>query len=251
MSFQAYLDKIKAKIGKSRRSAMSIVALLTACSGDAPPSASAGGGGGREAAPTTFPGADSTARRLWLTPSSGRIADIDAGTTRADLVRRFGEANLRAGDISIGEGVTMAGTVLFPDDSVRRIEIVWVDVKSRARPARLQLSGNRSLWTVAPGISLGSSLREIEGFNGGPVTLTGFGWDFGGVITGLRGGRLQHLKGGQPNVFLRLNPSVGTDAEYEKLRLSVQGDREFGSEIAAMQRLNPRLHEIVISYEPR
>jgi len=145
----------------------------------------------------------------------------------------------------------MRGDVLFPDDSIRRVEIVWIDVKSRARPARLQLSGSRSLWTIAPGISLGTSLREIERYNGGPVTLTGFGWDFGGVITNFRGGRLVHLKGRTPNVFLQLHPSVHPDDRAQQLRASVQGDHEFGSEIAAMQSLNPRVHQIIISYEAR
>jgi len=111
--------------------------------------------------------ADSSAKRLWLIAPSGDTADVNANTSPADLVRRFGEANLRAAEINIGEGVTMRGDVLFPDDSIRRVEIVWIDVKSRARPARLQLSGSRSLWTIAPGISLGTSLTEIERYNRG------------------------------------------------------------------------------------
>ncbi len=195
--------------------------------------------------------ADSSAKKLWLIAPSGDTADINANTSPADLVRRFGEANLRAAEINIGEGVTMRGDVLFPDDSIRRVEIVWIDVKSRARPARLQLSGSRSLWAIAPGISLGTSLTEIERYNGGPVTLTGFGWDFGGVITNFRGGRLVHLKGRTPNVFLQLHPSVHADDRAQQLRASVQGDHEFGSEIAAMQSLNPRVHLIIISYEAR
>jgi len=193
----------------------------------------------------------STDGAMWLVPPAGRAADIDGNTTRADLVRRFGHSSLRSAEINIGEGMTMTGSILFPDDSLRRIEIVWVDVKSTARPARLQVSGRKSLWTIAPGISLGTSLTEVERFNGGPLTLTGFDWDYGGVITGFRGGRLQYLKGKTPDVFLQLHPDPATSASSDQLRASVQGDREFGSEIAAMQRLNPRVHQMNISYEIR
>ncbi len=124
-------------------------------------------------------------------------------------------------------------------------------MKSTARPARFQVSGRKSLWTIAPGISLGTSLRDVERFNSGPLTLTGFGWDYGGVITGFRGGRLQHLKGKTRDVFLQLHPDPVTTASSDRLPASVQGDREFGSEIAPMQRLNPRVHQMKISYEIR
>jgi len=56
-------------------------------------------------------------------------------------------------DVERGEGETAPG----------RVEIIWKDTVARAQPARLAWRGSKSRWQLPGGISLGSSLREIEG----------------------------------------------------------------------------------------
>src|SRR5205807_2943094 len=125
-------------------------------------------------------------RMRWLIAPSGERAEIDANTTSADLTKQFGPANVSQAPIYLGEGSYTDGTVIYGDDPLRRVELIW---KDQSGPARLGVRGDRSQWAIAPGISLGMSLVEIERANGGPFTLTGFAWDYSGTIVGWQGGR--------------------------------------------------------------
>jgi hypothetical protein len=112
------------------------------------------------------------------------------------------------------------------------------------RPARFILRGSRSKWTVGPGISLGTSLQELERINGRPFTLAGFGWDYAGVINEWRGGALDSALAG---VKLYLDPGP---AQYESAAYSqVLGDRDYSSSLPPMQQLNPRVAQIYVDFE--
>jgi hypothetical protein len=146
--------------------------------------------------------------------------------------------------IQIGEGETMAGTVLYPGDSLRRAEIVWQDSVNRRRPARLILRGSQSRWQVNSGISLGTSLQDLERLNGKAFTLAGFGWDYAGVVTDWRGGALDSLLAGV-KLYLDPGPFQSESAPYSQ----VLGDRDYSSALPAMQQLNPRVAQIFVDFE--
>ena len=158
-----------------------------------------------------------------ITP--GRVAGpMTARTSEADLAKHFGAATVKPTRVELGEGESTPGTVLFPDDSSKRAQIVWHDTISRSGPSRLILRGSRSQWTVGPGITLGTSLKELERINGRPFTLAGFGWDYAGVITEWGGGTLDSALAG---VKLYLDPGP---AQYHSLPYSqVLGDRDYSS----------------------
>jgi hypothetical protein len=169
---------------------------------------------------------------------------ITAQTSEADLRRRYGPEAVESSRIELGEGETAPGTVLFSGDSLRRAEILWQDSVARSRPARIILRGSRSQWRVARGISLGTSLQELEQLNGRPFTLAGFGWDYAGVVTNWNGGVLDTALAG---VALYLNPGP---AQYESAPYSqVLGDRDYSSSLPAMQQLSPRVTQIFIDFE--
>jgi hypothetical protein len=54
-----------------------------------------------------------------------------------------------------------------------------------------------------------------------------------------------------PHAFIRLEPdnatAIPTNADYN----DVLGDRDISSNREAMQRLNPRVYEFIVSFEPR
>src|SRR5262245_57087950 len=120
------------------------------------------------------------ARLDWLIVPGQRAGAIDTASTHEQRVHVYGDSAVRAARIELGEGETAPGTVLFPNDSVRRLEVLWQDTITRARPARLILRGEESRWQLPGGISLGTTLRELERRNGREFTLAGFGWDYGG-----------------------------------------------------------------------
>jgi hypothetical protein len=175
----------------------------------------------------------------------GRAAGpVTATSSEADLAKHYGGASVKPTRIELGEGETTPGTVLFPDDSSRRAEIVWQDTLGRTRPSRLILRGNRSQWTVGPDISLGTSLKELERINGRPFTLAGFGWDYAGVVTEWGGGTLDSALAG---VKLYLDPGP---EQYQSTPYSqVLGDRDYSSSLPPMQQLNPRVAQIFVDFD--
>jgi hypothetical protein len=191
---------------------------------------------------STAKGIDPT---LWLTHGSGHSTDFDSATSRAELVERFGAANVVEDSVQYADAPPAPGTILYPKDSARRLEIIWADPKTQTRPERVDLRGESGRWAVDPGIRLGMRLTDLERVNGGPFTLTGFDWDYGGTITNWRGGKLARPAGETPRIFIQLSP---TETDTGAVRNAVSGDREFSSKNPAMQQLNPHVVSISVAY---
>jgi hypothetical protein len=173
----------------------------------------------------------------------GRAGPITRETSEAELRRRYGSNSVEATRIEIGEGETAAGAVLYPGDSLRRAEVVWQDSVNRRRPARLVIRGDRTKWQLPRGITLGTTLQELERLNGRPFVLAGFGWDYAGVITDWKGGTLDSALAGMK---LYLDPGA---AQYESKPYSeVMGDRDYSSALSPMQQLNPHLATIFVDF---
>ena len=170
------------------------------------------------------------------------LDEISAGTTRSELAARFGAGNVIDTTIYLAEGETRPGSIVFPGDSSRRLEIAWGDSATRSRPATIHLNGTASVWKLSHNVTLGQSLSELEVMNGRPFSITGFGWDYGGTITDWKGGRLSDLRTGTPRVFLRLSPRDPAPPE-------VSGDRELSSDHPVLKRLDPIVDKVVLSFE--
>jgi hypothetical protein len=183
-------------------------------------------------------------------PRSTTLHDLVPRTTsEADLVRRLGAAQVRAGEVSLGEGQTAPGTILFPGDDTRRVEILWHDPEARRAPWWVMLEGTRSVWSVPPGVSLGVPLDSLHTLNGGPFDLFGFDWDYQGTVVSWRGGRLAALDAPGSRVVVRLTPYPGDDAAAWPETEEVAGEQVFSSAHPPMRRLNPRVHALMIVYE--
>lgn len=231
-----------------------VVALLLSLACESPRSA------GETAADTAAEareaaGIDSAARAptdtLWLFAADPADDAVHATDTEATLRSRYGADNVGAERIHLGEGETVPGTVIFPNDSSRRLTVVWKDTVTRTQPTRVTVGSRQTRWAVVPGVSTGTSLSELERLNGRPFKLFGFAWDYAGTVSGWEGGRLDSLwRGGPENkvlVWLRLSPD---SAGYASSRSrEVAGDRIFSSSIPAMRALNPRVYALFI--EPR
>jgi hypothetical protein len=164
--------------------------------------------------------------------------------TEHDLVIAFGQKNVVSTDVDLGEGETSPGTVLFPSDPFQRLEILWADKEHRQLPRQAQLTGtSKSRWNTTAGISLGTSLKELERINGKPFHLSGFETDYSGTVSSWDGGSLDKEFHGA-KVIIRLvptNKSGVTPAEFD----TVTGSLDFSSINSVMQRLNPEIYQIV------
>ena len=153
-------------------------------------------------------------------------------------------------DVDVGEGQTEPGTVLFADDPERKLEITWKDPVNKRNPKSIQIGGKKSVWKTAEGISLGSSLQEIERINGGPFTLAGFGWDYSGTVTSWKNGRLAAPFSKNGRILLRLTPERENALSRRELN-AVSGDSDHSSREPAMQKLNPRVYQIIVLFNLR
>jgi hypothetical protein len=181
---------------------------------------------------------------LWLlAPEPGRDA-VHAADTEATLRARYGARHVARARISLGEGETAPGTVLFGDDPARRLTVRWEDTVRRARPVEARVDGFPTRWAVAPGVSLGTRLSALERLNGRPFRLFGFAWDYGGTVAGWEGGRLDTVWPGR-RVRLRLEPDPEGGADRALAR-QVRGDRLFSSAHPAMRALDPRVYDLAV-----
>ena len=179
----------------------------------------------------------------WAIVPGQRAGAVDTASSEGQLVLAYGADAVRTERLQLGEGETAPGTVLFPTDSMRRLEIQWADTSARARPVRLVLRGPASLWRLPDGITLGTRLRDLETRNGRAFSLAGFGWDYGGAIIDWAGGA---LAGELPGVMLYLDP--GPDQYETPAYREVLGDREYASDMPAMQSLNPGVYQIYVDF---
>ena len=181
----------------------------------------------------------------WLVLASSDKGAINGKTTREELVRAYGKANVIDRDVDIGEGETEHGTVIFPNDPKRSIEILWQDPDKKTRPTSAQVQGEVSLWKAPHGISLGTSLKQLEQFNGRPFQMAGFAWDYSGTVTSWENGSLAaDLDGEHGRVIVRLDSRPGTDVSQDEQN-QVMGDQDFSSRHPVMQKLNPVAYQII------
>jgi hypothetical protein len=104
----------------------------------------------------------------WLLKTNAGNGVLNSHTTHEDLIREFGVANIAEQDGVDGmSGDMVYGTVLFPKDSERTIEILW-QTSDKKVPIRLTIRGQKSKWKADRGISLDTSLNELEKLNGRP-----------------------------------------------------------------------------------
>lgn len=219
-------------------------ALLVSCA--APREEALHPGDGEPQASSSVRTATDTAWLLGVQPADDAV---HAGDSEESLVARYGSVNVKREPVDEGEGMLVPGTVVFPDDAERRLEIQWRDTVAYRQPRFVSAIGNS--WIVHPGVGLGTSLRQLEQMNGGPFELSGFGGHTPGTVTDWRSGRLATFgatgETGYDTVTLRLQPPTpyppGADAErYGSENLFLSSD-------PGIQLLNPRVVAIVI--QPR
>ncbi len=194
--------------------------------------------------PTTSTTNPDTAGSKWLVLPSNSASALNGRTTEIELRRRYGPQAVDSIRVELGEGETAPGTVLYPADSMRRLEVLWKDTVTRSHPDRAIVRGRKSFWQVGSGVTLGTTLQELERLNGRPFTLAGFGWDYAGVVTDWGGGALDSTLTGV-KLYLDPGPSQYNSSDYSK----VLGDRDYSSSLPPMQRLAPRVAQIFVDFQ--
>lgn len=163
---------------------------------------------------------------------------ITAESTQVSLEERFGKEQVKAGEIPGAEGLMLPGLLVFPDQPDKQVS-VFLTEETPPRVSHLQLAGQASQWKTTHGISLGTTLAELEKLNGKPFELTGFGWDYGGYVTDWKGGALEGM-------MIRLLPANQDLSEEESA--AVSGDQTIASDLAALAKADAKVSEISLVF---
>lgn len=172
---------------------------------------------------------------------------IPANSTAASLAKTYGAANVVTQKVAGAEGAEVKTTVIFPKDKAKRLIVFWKDETARkgidSLIVRRDDKANPTSWEIA-GLTLSSTLADIEKANGKSFKLSGFGWDYGGFVTEWNGGKLEKLAGGC-RLIVRLEP--GNDANPDAAD-KVAGDATFSSSDPNVKAAKPQLVELHLAY---
>lgn len=177
-------------------------------------------------------------------PQEGPItcaSPVAPDDTERSLKQRYGgEAVVQ--DLPGAEGEKYEGLVLFPKAMDRRIEVAFTDDKAkRASGLTLRDTAKTSRWSVA-GITIGSSLAEVQKANGKPFLVNGFEWDYGGFVTDWKGGTLGRPLQGGCTITIRFDKKAAAPK-------SLLGDGvKAASDSAAMVKFAPVVTEIGVNF---
>jgi hypothetical protein len=161
--------------------------------------------------------------------------------THARLVEAFGKRKVVMARVGIGEGETVTASVIFPRDSARRIEVLWMDDKRLRNPSEIRTGGG-STWRTSQGVRRGLSAAEIGALNGRPFELWGFGFDYGGTTLDWKDGALAQ-QDGDCRLTLRFMMREGADNAGVYV-----GEQSLMSDSEAMRRAAPIVDEVILRY---
>lgn len=184
-------------------------------------------------------------RNDWIIVPGVRVGPVNAATTEQDLHRIFGAAAVKSVSVEVGEGFQEPGTVVFDGDVNRVLQILWTEsapkVPSTIRVCTVAATACR--WHSASGVTMHTDLKTLEKVNGRPFPMSGFGWDYSGTVTEWGGGKLDSARG---RLLVRLQED---DKKLTRKEInSVQGDKGFSSADPVMQKMNPRVYEMILDF---
>jgi hypothetical protein len=159
------------------------------------------------------------------------------------LAIKYDSRNIVFGQVDGPDGAKIPGSILFPNDPKRRLEVLWANDAGRSGTSVIAING-KSQWNAPKGMKLGLPLAALEKANGRPFKVSGFGADGIAGVAGWEDGALSTLPGGcKVGMRLAADPKAPPEA-----RSAVAGDKEFLTSDAKVQALKPTVVEILIGY---
>lgn len=170
-----------------------------------------------------------------------RVGTVTGKTTRADLVKIFGESSL-SDEIRLED----EGTISVPVTKVNLgkenyFTVVW---EEDTREKLLYIRDFGPAWKIPESIGVGTSFQELRQ-KLGDFKLTGLGWNYGGFIN-LETTKLSEYQG---LLSLQLNPDEKAVQKYPKEYEAILGDRELSSTNPNWEALDMKVSQITILFD--
>ena len=165
-----------------------------------------------------------------------RVGRITATSTEADIKSLYGDDQVEYRSVYIGEGESQPGIAVFPN-TPNELEIVWDIAAATGNPEFIRISKKDTKWRTLQGVTVGTTLEELEQINGKPFNLYGFGWDYSGLVSDWRGGKLDS------HLIIALEPD-----DWEKVGPEVSGDVVFSSDDPKVRVLGAKVASMVVTF---
>ena len=175
------------------------------------------------------------AEDLWGVIPGHSFGKITKLTSFKSLQEIYGKNNVIHNNISIGEGEYRKGITIFPNEETKRAEIL---LNKKGFPSRVQIYARKTLWHTSEGITINTSLKELEVINAKEFNMLGFGWDYSGTVVDWLAGNLSKYKG---SLIVRLKPK---SRNYSNILL---GDKVISSKQKEMKILNPTVYQFSVN----
>lgn len=170
-----------------------------------------------------------------------RVGAVSAKTTRADLVKMFGESKLKDDVVLEDEGTIKVPVTKVNLSGDKYFTVAWEEA---AREKLLYIRDLGSAWKTPEGIGVGTSFKELRQ-ELGEFKLTGLGWDYGGFIN-LETTKLSEYQG---KLSLRLSPDENALQKNQQQYQAVSGDRELSSTNPNWEPLNMKVAQMMVQLD--
>lgn len=158
------------------------------------------------------------------------------GPYRAELGEEGLQKTVDEAEIGFGD----RGIDLFFMQPERRVAVV-IDA---GRVREMMIHGTDSVWHTPEGITLGSTLADLEAANGKPFRFHLFEGEESGAVTDWQGGRLQGLE----CIFASPFRAAGYDALSEAEKLALEKPGALSSDDAVARKLNPVVETLGLTF---
>ncbi|HWR40645.1 MAG TPA: hypothetical protein VN611_14215 [Patescibacteria group bacterium] len=147
----------------------------------------------------------------WQCVPNERVGPVTRQTTGDDLIRLFGAENVQRRTVLGAEGAErFEVSVIYPDTPNQAL-LYWQNNRYGEIPSAVSIRGAGTAWRTVYNITIGTSLEEMNGINGGNFVISGFGWDYGGLVKSWNDGALANVKG----LFLTFRPARSLPREFQ------------------------------------
>jgi hypothetical protein len=164
-----------------------------------------------------------------------------ADSSEARLIETFGKNNVVTGEVPGPEGSTVIATTVFPNDPEKKMEFGWWDEERFERLAYFTVPAGD---TAPNGLRVGMTVKEVEALNGGPFTLSGFWWDYGGFAS-FEGSNLGDIEGGC-SVSVQFQPTADIPGDVDVEAIS--GDHQVDSTEPLLETVDASIDTITVGY---
>lgn len=131
----------------------------------------------------------------WLCIPGSRVGPITSSCSERQLGAIFGKDNVQTERIMVDEGESWENATFVFRDTKNEIQVSWQDEQSLRGPRKVGIYRAGTNWRTPEGITIGTTLSDLNRINGKALSITGFGWEYGGLVS-FNKGKLAKYKDG-------------------------------------------------------